>query len=146
MPTKKILSPQEDKPIVQPRFNQIILIDDSEIDLFINQAIIKTISLTQDIITTSEPADVLNQLTNTSLLSDVPELIFLDMDMKSMSGFTFLEEFSKLSDFVKSKCKIVITTSSQIKEEKLKALMHPSVIRYFVKPLDVSHLRDFMFS
>ena len=146
MSSKKILSHLEPQQESTPRFNRIVLIDDSGVDLFINEAILKTISLTREIKKIFYPEKFLKQLSKANRLSDVPELIFLDLDMEGMDGFNFLEKFGKLSDFIRNKCKIVIVTSSPAKEDKFRALMNPSVIRYLIKPLDVYHLRDFIYS
>lgn len=88
---------------------------------------------------------VLEDLQKVQRLTEVPELIFLDLNMPEMNGFEFIRRFSELPDFVRSKCKIVIVTSSTDTTDKHKALMHPSVVRFLQKPLDVYQLKDFVF-
>lgn len=89
---------------------------------------------------------MINFLNNVTRLSDVPELIFLNLDMPNDGGFRFLEEFNNLSDFIRSKCKIVVTTTALDQDTKHKVLMNPSVVRYLVKPLDVFQLKDFIYN
>jgi CheY-like chemotaxis protein len=132
----------------QPRFARIVIIDDNTVDLFIAEAIINNVKLSKEVKRELSAGVVMKQLKNAERLSEVPELIFLDlkMDKTEMDGFSFLAEFNNLSDFIRNKCKIVVVTSSIDKEEKFRALMNPSVIRYFNKPLDVVQIQDFMYT
>lgn len=144
MSTKKIQSKPSHqisgKP--QPRFKRIVIINESDVDLFINEALLNEISLSREIKREDSPYKVINELKQTVRLSDVPELIFLDLKMECKNGYSFLNEFRHLSDFVRNKCKIVIITSSEHNEEKFRILMNPSVIRLLVKPVDVFQIKE----
>ena len=146
MTPKKIKTEPSSKVLSRTRLNKVVLVDDSNVDLFINESILKSISLTKEVNTSVEPEKYIDQLQNAERLSDIPELIFLDLDMEDDCGFTFLDRFAELSDFIRNKCKIVIFSSSTKKDIMVRALMHPSVIRYLVKPLDIAHLKDFIYS
>lgn len=128
----------------EPRFNKVILVDDSDVDLFISETIINALRVAKSVNKLSKPEQVLFFLENVERLSDVPELIFLDLNMPGMDGFKFLDEFSKLSDFVRSKCKIIVISSTVDPVAKHRALMYPSVVRFLSKPLDVFQLKDFI--
>jgi CheY-like chemotaxis protein len=128
----------------QPRFDKVLLIDDSKTDLFINQTILRSLLFAKEIQQETDPKRALEFLRNVDKLSDIPDLLFLDLNMPEMNGFEFLAEFNQLPEFVRNKCKIVVITSSSNKDQRNKALMNKNVIRYIVKPLDAFHLRDFM--
>jgi len=144
--TAKKIEPIDFIPEVRPnpRYNKVLLIDDSATDLFINGTILKAISFSNQIIEEMNPENALNYLRQAGKLSDIPDIIFLDLNMPAMDGFQFLAEFTRLPEFVKNKCKIIVVTASPLKDDKHRALMFPNVIRYFVKPLDVFHLREFI--
>ena len=127
-----------------PRFNKILLIDDNKTDLFINETILKSLLLSKEIVQELSAGNAIDFLNNVTKLSDVPDLIFLDLNMPGMDGFEFLTEFNQLPEFIKSKCKIVVVTSSANKDDKHQALMNKNVIRYIIKPLDAFQLRDFL--
>jgi CheY-like chemotaxis protein len=134
----KRLDPTSYPPDVKPtpRFKKVLLIDDSEVDLFINRTILRDISFAKEIHEEMNPERAMDFLKNIERLSQVPDIIFLDLNMPIMSGFEFLDEFSKLSEFVRNKCKIIVVTSSPSAMDKHRALMFKSVIRYFTKPID----------
>lgn len=141
MATKKVHNyPLSEAPKPRNRFESVALIDDDTLDLFINETILKAAGIAKNVSVHSNPAKFINQLVNTERLSDVPELVFLNLEMFGLANFDFLSEFAALSDFIRNKCKIVIISSQPI----VKAISNTSIVRYLQKPLDVFQLKEFL--
>ncbi len=127
-----------------PRFNKAIVIDDNETEQGITEAILRACLVAKKVKLETDPQKVINSLHNVERLTDVPELIFVNLHMKSMKDLNFLVEFNGMSDFVKNKCKLIILTDLPDLEEKHRVLLHPCVVRYLIKPLDAFQLREFV--
>lgn len=111
----------------------VLLVDDNEIDLFINRKILEFNQFSKRIISTTSPMKALHMLSSET--GDLPEIVFLDLNMPIMDGFKFLREFANLSEMVRTQVSIVILTSSENICDKELAVQSNAVVRYVSKPL-----------
>ena len=73
----------------------------------------------------------------------IPTILFLDVNMPSMSGFEFLDEFKKFNAHVRDQFTIYILSSS-IEDYKEQAEQYPFVAGFLSKPLKISHLEEIL--
>lgn len=121
----------------------ILLIDDSSIDNFVNQKIIHRYDFAEKVIAftkTRQALQYLLKINNNTFMDDVPDIIFLDLNMPEIDGFEFLSAFSLLSEIIKSKIKIVILSSSINPADVDACRKHDFVLTFLHKPLFKSNL------
>lgn len=122
---------------------QILIIDDDEINNFIAAKLIDKIP----------PKAVVNTCLNGQIGLDfvksklqnqeeVPDIIFLDINMPIMNGWEFLEEFEKIKDQINKKISINMLSSSVYNDDINKAETFNTVNKFISKPLTVDKIQD----
>jgi CheY-like chemotaxis protein len=121
------------------KYHTVMLIDDNEIDNLINQKMIEAASIAENIYTHTGAKSAIEFLKNMEKLEVadkvLPDVIFLDIDMPLMDGFQFLDEFEKLTNVAKKKCKIVMLTSSINPQDFNRSKKYENVRLFLNKPL-----------
>ena len=120
---------------------RVYLIDDSEIDLFIQKRFLEVCNFSNEL-KMFRSADEAFETLRTSPTDVAPDVIFLDLNMPESDGFHFLENFMKLSPTVIEKSKIVVLSSSESSKDRDYAFSFPNVIHFIPKPLKQSDIED----
>lgn len=123
------------------KYQSVLLIDDNEIDNFINERMITTSGFSAKVVVKNSCDAALDYLRqHQDDLNTLPEVIFLDLNMPGKDGFAFLADFEALSDTAKGKCRIVVLSSSISPDDINKASTNPYVFKYVNKPLSEKYL------
>ena len=128
-------------PNVDSRYKSVLLIDDNEIDNFINERMISTSGFSKKVVVKNSSDDAIAFLKqHEDDLAGLPEIVFLDLNMPGKDGFAFLKDFENLSNTVKGNCKIIVLSSSISPDDINKASTNPYVFKYVNKPLSEKYL------
>ena len=122
------------------RYKQVMLLDDNELDNFINEKIIEASHFSEKVYLTSSGKSALEFLNNLSVSGKeadtiYPEAIFIDINMPMMDGFQFIDNLKTVSGERVKDCKLIILTSSIYPEDKARALNMSKNITFLNKPL-----------
>jgi two-component system, NarL family, nitrate/nitrite response regulator NarL len=121
--------------------NKTVLIDDSDIDLFIQRRFLEVYNFSENLISYKSAEDALNWLKNINGESP-PDIIFLDLNMPEVDGFAFLKSFEALPEHVQKKSKIVVLTSSNSSKDREQVFENKNVIQFITKPLKQSDIEE----
>jgi len=128
--------------IKEPKYKyaNVMLIDDSELDNFINEKTLEANHFAKKIYVHTSAKSALEFLNNLVTMgpeySDVyPKAIFIDINMPMMDGFQFIDHYKKSSEDQLDKPKLIILTSSVYNEDRQKATSISNDIIFLNKPL-----------
>jgi CheY-like chemotaxis protein len=114
-----------------------MLVDDNELDNFINKKLIETESFAQEIIVHSSAVNALEDLKKRAASgSELPRIIFLDIMMPGMDGFGFLDEFSGQPEAVRKQSKVVMLSTTESFKDLNRANQNPYVYKFLNKPMN----------
>lgn len=125
--------------MTNPSFKLTILVDDNDIDLFVQKRLLELNHFASQILTYQSPVDALNFLRTTD---EVPEVIFLDLNMPILDGYEFLDEMMQLPAEKLAKVQVIILTSSSSMADREKTMNYPVVVDFISKPLSQSNLQQ----
>lgn len=128
---------------MKPNVNHVMLVDDNDTDNFIHKRVIELTGFAENIIVKNSGKTALEYLeTNKNNLANLPNIIFLDINMPIVDGFVFLFEYENFPEQLKEKCKVVILSSSDSKRDIDRIVDNEYVINFITKPLSEEALAE----
>jgi response regulator RpfG family c-di-GMP phosphodiesterase len=121
---------------------KFLLIDDDPLNNYLTKRVIKKVFQDAEIIEFTEPEIALTHLENNYLNNIVNEkiIVFLDINMPTMSGWEFLLKFEKYNETIKNQFDIFMFSSSINPADINSAKQDPMVIDFIEKPLEIEKL------
>jgi CheY-like chemotaxis protein len=120
----------------------LCFIDNDEIYQYAVNRSLKSHELTKKILIFSDGEQAMEFLTdNATDNENLPDIIFLDINMPIMDGWHFLEEFVKLKPGIRKVITIYMITSSFDPANMEKAQKISEISDYIIKPINPSMLK-----
>ncbi|WP_237390692.1 response regulator [Fulvivirga sediminis] len=119
----------------------VMLVDDNEIDVFINQKVIELDHFSENVITCYSGREALDYLSKKES-NELPNVIFLDLNMPVIDGFEFLEAFASFPEEVRRKITIIVLTSSDNDYDKDRISSNDDVLLFQSKPITEEKLNN----
>ncbi len=139
LPKKPVMKIEEDKP----KFNSVWVIDDMEVDLFLADKIFENHAEVESMYLEINARKALRKLKRITDKGDFPDLLLLDVQMKGMDGFEFLDKLETFPLFHASGCKICLISAyfSPLRYTE-QAETYPFIQKLITKPLHEKHLAE----
>ncbi len=119
--------------------HSVLVIDDNQIDVLIATKFLEMSNLFSAIHVAQNGADALVALKNLS-----PDYVLLDINMPILDGWEFLDAFDSLFNQTQNQPKIVMLTSSINIDDANRAVNHPSITEFLVKPIKATKVEQFI--
>lgn len=129
--------------VVENKIDLVMLVDDNDTDNFISRRIIEITNFANSVEIKNSGKSALEYLeTHKDNPENLPDYIFLDINMPIVDGFVFLYEFEKFNSYLRNKCKVIILSSSDNKRDIDKIVNNDNVVKFITKPLTESALEE----
>lgn len=125
--------------------DKVYLIDDDEINNFICTNILRKIDFCKEVLafeSGTEALDALKRVVDQGDMSQVPDAIFLDINMPIMNGWDFLSEYKGFKDKITKKVTLFMLSSSIYQADVEKSRQFGEVADFVTKPLNADLLND----
>ncbi len=126
-----------DGPVTSHRYECIMLVDDNSIDNFINKQLMESCGFAGEVMVCQSAKEGLQHLMTGK---NLPQVIFLDINMPEMTGFDFLEAMMQLPEIVKHHCRVIMLSTSESFKDLNRANKNQFVRKFLNKPLTVEIL------
>ncbi|CAN5886248.1 hypothetical protein BH11BAC7_BH11BAC7_29810 [soil metagenome] len=120
----------------------ILLVEDNFMTNLFNEKMLENLCIADTIVTAEDGEEALKYLERSVQNHTFPELILVDIFMPKMSGWIFLEKFSKMKFEKEKKPAVVVLTHSHEAGTIEQALATPGVIGFLNKPLTESDIME----
>jgi Response regulator containing a CheY-like receiver domain and an HD-GYP domain len=123
----------------------VALVDDDKIFQFTASKMIRGLQLTDQILQFENGEEALKFLVEHADKSDqLPDCIFLDINMPFVDGWMFLQDYSSLKDNLSKNISIFMVSSSIDPRDIHRARAIPDVREYVTKPVSTEKFRELL--
>ncbi|TLP80367.1 response regulator [Maribacter sp. ACAM166] len=118
----------------------IWIIDDDNISKYVMKRYLKELNILDpvDCPDSIEALEILSKNRNNQ--NELPDIIFLDLNMPILNGFQFLKEFKNFNNEIEKKIDIFMLTSSMNDDDLTYATSVFEISGYFIKPIKLEQL------
>lgn len=121
----------------------ICIVDDDDIYQFTVIKTLEPLQLAKKIIVFSDGEEAINFLMdNLNKEHELPDVIFLDINMPIMDGFQFMEEYVKIKPRLGKKTTIYMVSSSVDPVDIERAKKISDISDYIIKPIEPGKLKS----
>lgn len=124
----------------------IAVVDDDSVYQFTASRTLRATNMAHEILQFQNGKEALNFLKDEKRIQQLPDIIFLDINMPISDGWSFLDEFHTLKESLGKEIRIYMVSSSIDPRDLNRAMKIPEVTDYMEKPISMSKFSELLLS
>jgi len=116
--------------------NRVFIIDDDPISILVTETMMRKNNFAENITSFECPAKALDFFRSTYDWNELPDYIFLDIQMPEINAWQFLEQYAGIHSSISQRKHIILLSAMFNKEDEDRAKTHPLVIELINKPVN----------
>lgn len=125
------------------KINTFCIVDDDDLYQFTTTLLLKNTDLVNKIIVFSDGLKAINFLKDEmGNIENIPDILFLDINMPVMDGWEFLEEYLLIKHMMPKTVVIYMVSSSVDDRDVLKAKSISALSGYLIKPISSENIME----
>lgn len=125
------------------KLQKALLIDDDCLTNYLHEIVLEESGIFEEVEIAETAMEALNKLESEEYLhQNKPDIIFVDINMPGLNGWDFINEYNEHKTASDKRTVIIVLTSSNNQEDKIKAVYAKGVYAYVTKPLTHDKLID----
>ncbi len=118
---------------------RICIVDDDHIYRYMSSIMLQQCNFPQKLLFFTNGEEAINFLIdNVANATELPDVIFLDLNMPRMNGWEFLENYARLKPRLEKSITIYVVSSSISESDRRRAIEISDVSDYLIKPIDTA--------
>lgn len=122
--------------------NNIMLVDDDYATNYLHQLFLEESGRVNNIMIAKSADEALALLREGFEKNEIPEIIFLDINLPAKNGWEFIDEYSEIVGEQKSESKVIMLSTSENPRDMEKSKEYELIKEYRIKPLSVPIINE----
>jgi len=120
----------------------VMLVDDDYATNYLHQLFLEESGRVENVIVAKSADEALELLKEGLADSQIPDIIFLDINLPAKNGWEFIDEYSEIVGEVSNNSKVIMLSTSENPRDMEKSKEYKLIKEYRIKPLSVPIINE----
>jgi len=120
----------------------VMLIDDDYATNYLHQLFLEESGRVENILVAKSADEALDLLKDGISKHEIPEIIFLDINLPAKNGWEFIDEYSEIVGGEECESKVIMLSTSENPRDMEKSKEYKLIKEYRIKPLSVPIINE----
>ena len=120
----------------------VMLVDDDYATNYLHQLFLEESGRVENILIAKSADEALALLKEGMEKKEIPEIIFLDINLPAKNGWEFIDEYSEIVGENQSESKVIMLSTSENPRDMEKSKQYKLIKEYRIKPLSVPIINE----